>query len=78
MGRGCTRTLAQLFLLSMPPSWGCGATHYPEPSLAGPGEPQVLSPGGASRLSEKSREKRDSLTSLLSVRWGGNSLGKGV
>lgn len=33
---------------------------------------------GASRVSEKSGEKKDSLTSLLSVRKCGKSLGEGV
>lgn len=65
----------------MPPSWGFGATHCPEFSLGGAewawGQ-QVLSPGAASRVSEKSGEKKDSLTSLLSVRKCGKSLGEGV
>ena len=40
---------------------------------------QVVSSGAASRLSEKSQEQKDSLTSLISVRKGRESLGgKGV
>lgn len=38
----------------------------------------MLSPGAASRLSEKSGGKRNSLTFLISVRWTGKSLGEEV